>query len=149
MENFFVDDDFFESLNELFESYFDDEQDVYDLDDLTTFNAREGVLKKLFDNRSITKDFLIDSICDFNDYDLSQANNWEKEVSEILNKYISIDTNSIERELPEVYFPHGTKFTITKQDLINHIERYYQINNKKVRVIPDVPREQRMTTDYY
>jgi hypothetical protein len=120
MEEFFVDDEFFETLTELIESYFDDEQEVYELDDSYTLDAREAILEKVIDPKYLSKSEIISNLM-FENYG-EEIYDYESTIRNILEKYIQIDTESIIKELPEVYTNYGDKFKITKKDLINHIE---------------------------
>lgn len=123
MENFFQDDKFHSDLESLMSDLdLNEDQDIKDLDEDWSIDCEEATLEKVFE---LDEDFVVQAI-------LSQTDRWEdrfpvddnderteKQIEDALKMGINIKTmNSL---LPELYYPNGKKFKITKKDLIEYI----------------------------
>lgn len=121
MENFFIEDRFYHDLT----SFMEDLEliEIEDIDELSEdweAQAQDTKLEKMF---SMSKDFAIDAI-------IQQTDKWEErfpEDSDILFNQIknainqSIDIEKLNSLLPELYYPNGKMFKITKKDLLEYI----------------------------
>ena len=116
MQNFFYNDNFYSDLGELID-YLELEPET--LEDDWIINCKETTLQKIF---VMKKEFAIDAI-------VSQTDIWEDrfpEYSEDLFTRIekaigdAIDIDKLNEGLPSLHYANGTKFHITKADIVEY-----------------------------
>ncbi len=120
MEDFFIDDKFYNDLSELMDDRDINDENIKDLPADWTETAEQSKLEKIF---TVKKDFVVNAI-------LEQTDKWEERFPEDSDSIFmqmkiaienSIDIGKLNELLPELYYPDGVKFKITKQDLIEYI----------------------------
>lgn len=119
MENFFINENFHCDLESLI-----NDLDIYEVEELGDdweIQAEESNIEKIF---TLNEDFVVSTIVEHTD-------KWEDrfpEESDDLFKRIknaikqSIDIEKMNSLLPELYYPNGKRFKITKKDLLAFIE---------------------------
>jgi len=120
MENFFYNENFCSDIESLMSDLDLDEDEIQDLEDDWHVTCEETTLEKIF---VIKKDFAVNAI-------MNQTETWEDrfpEECDDLFKRIesaieqSIDIEKMNNLLPELYYPNGKMFKITKKDLLDYI----------------------------
>ena len=118
MENFFYDDKFCTSIEDLMSEL--DIDEVADLEDDWEVICQEATLEKIF---VVTREFATDAI-------LNHTDKWEDRFPEypdiVLNQIKasvsnSIDIDKLNEGLPSLYYPNGKKFKIKKSDLLEWV----------------------------
>lgn len=120
MENFFIDENFYEDLADYIEKTFgDDKEAIEDLDDNFEEDCREGVEQSIFPI-SITTEWIIDTIVEIYDRRFpEESDELYSKIKKLLEANIIVNTEAIEKALPKLFYPYGKRFTITKQDLLD------------------------------
>ena len=119
MENFFIDGKFYNDLSELMDDRDIQDDELHLLDGDWCETAKQSKLEKIF---TLKKDFVVNAI-------IEQTDTWEErfpedsdDLFEEIKKAVEqgIDLEKMNNLLPELYYPDGVKFKITKQDLIDY-----------------------------
>lgn len=122
MENFFVDDKFHSDLESLMSDMgINDDDDIKALEEDWSVDCEESTLEKMF---QVDEKFIVDSIvCQTDKWEdrFPDPDNDEREFAQI-KKAIreSVDIEKMNSLLPELYYPNGKKFKITKKDLLEY-----------------------------
>jgi hypothetical protein len=121
MQNFFYNGYFISDLEDFIEELGLDEEDISDLPDDWEEECQESKLEKIF---VLKEKFILDNI-------MSATEVWEdrfpeesdrtfKEIEKTILQ--SIDVEKLNSLLPEIYYPNGKKFKVTKNDLLEFIK---------------------------
>lgn len=119
MENFFYDEYFCSDIGELMVNLHLEDEDIAELPDDWSVSCEESKFEKIF---ALSKQFVTNAVLDSTD-------KWEerfpedsdsifKQIEKAINEAIDID--KLNAGLPELYYPIGKKFTVTKADLIEY-----------------------------
>ncbi len=121
MENFFIDDNFCHDLDDLIRLC-TMEDDIEELADDWSIIVDEAESQKIF---ILDKDFVVNAISERTDRfeDRFPEDDNDDRLSTQIKKAIeqSIDLEKLNSLLPELYYPSGETFEITKKDLIEHV----------------------------
>lgn len=109
MENFFIEDEFYDDLCSYMEAH-DLEED--NIPDDWSEMANETKLEPMFD---FSMDWIFDRINEERDDENGSAG---ERLVKILEKHI--DFKAIQEEMPKLYYATKVKFEITKQDLLDY-----------------------------
>lgn len=123
MENFFEDDKFHSDLESLMSDHdLNEDEDIKDLDDDWHIDCEGSSLEKIF---VLTEDSIVNSILGHIDRweDRFPAEDYDDRTSDSIHKAIrqGIDIVKMNSLIPELYYPNGKKFKITKKDLLEYI----------------------------
>lgn len=121
MENFFIDENFCSDLDDLIRIYdLEDDNAIPELDEDWSVEVEESELQKIF---TLKKEFVVSAI-------IEKTDTWEERFPEDSDRLFeeikkaieqSIDIEKMNSLLPELYYPNGKKFKITKKDLLEYI----------------------------
>lgn len=121
MENFFIDDKFHMDLDSLITDLdLDDDGAIEALPEDWSIIAEETELQKMF---TLTNDFVVDSV-------VQNTDKWDNRFPEEsdylfvkIKKAIEqgIDLDKMNASIPELYYPNGNNFEITKADLLEYV----------------------------
>jgi hypothetical protein len=120
MEHFFLEDRFYHELGDLIDDLFPEDGDVEGLEDDWSIRVQESKSEKCC---QLSLNRIVDNIMEdvFDLFDDRMPINNEYEINEIRNAIISgIDLDKINESLPSYHYP-TTFTTITKQDLLDHL----------------------------
>jgi len=119
MENFFIDDSFYNDLSDMMDEMEIEEENISELPDDWSQKIQLSKLEKIF---TLNKNFVTDAI-------IQKTDTWEERFPEdpndsFMNKIekaieSGIDIDKINSLLPELYYPTMEFVTITKKDLID------------------------------
>lgn len=121
MENFFIDDKFHMDLDSLITDLdLDDDGAIEALPEDWSIIAEETELQKIF---TLTKEFVVDSIMDATDKWEERFPEDVEDLYEKIKKSIGegIDLDKMNASTPELYYPNGNTFEITKADLLEYV----------------------------
>ena len=116
MENFFVDDTFYDDIGSLMEDLdLFEEQDVENLDGATfSVDCVESTFEPLV---TLSYDWIVDRV---NEERFPEESD---RIDEQFNKAINaIDFDKVNSMMPKLYYPTRKKFTLTKEDFLNYIK---------------------------
>jgi len=119
MENFFIDDSFYNDLSDMMDEMEIEEENISELPDDWSQKIQLSKLEKIF---TLNKNFVTDAI-------IQKTDTWEERFPEDTNDSFmnkiekaiesGIDIDKINSLLPELYYPTMEFVTITKKDLID------------------------------
>jgi hypothetical protein len=119
MENFFIDDKFFTDLTDFMEERDIDENELHLLDGDWSETAEHTELQKIFKlDEKFILEHLMEATDTFEGRFPDDCDSVDKKIKQAIMSGIDID--KINSNLPELYYPSGEKFKITKQDLIDY-----------------------------
>lgn len=117
MENFFDDDRFYSSIEDLIEDMFDGEEDeVKALKEDWILKVETTELEPIFE---IDADKFLELLANRNEDRLTTNDSEEENVLKAINE--SVDFEKLKNLLPKYYYPTGKYVTLTKKDLIDCI----------------------------
>lgn len=121
MENFFIEEEFCHDLDDVIRICdLEYNCSISELEEDWSIEVEESELQKIF---TLTKDFVVNAL-------IEKTDRWEERFPEesdnlferIKNAFEqSIDFEKMNILLPELYYPNGKKFKITKKDLLEYI----------------------------
>lgn len=115
MENFFYDDTFYRDLDDFMESLDLDEESIKELDDNIVYNCYYSKLQPVI---VFDIEWIIDLI---DDERLPEEGRELDKIRELIESNCNFE--AINKGMPMLYYEdRRNKFTITKQDLLKHIE---------------------------
>lgn len=113
MENFFYDDEFYSDISALIDVYWStDKEHVATLPDSYTMQCTFGELQPIFE---FTPDNMAEMVNQerFSDTD---SDNEFRVIRDVV--CFNIDFDKVNALIPKLWYPVGSKFTISKQDLL-------------------------------
>ena len=117
MENFFDDDKYFSSIEDLIEDYFDgDEEQVKALEEGWTLKVELSELEPMF---KLDANELDELLHNSNEERYSEDGDEGRKIKEALNE--CIDFEKLNSMIPKMYYPTNKFVTLTKQDLLDFI----------------------------
>jgi hypothetical protein len=121
MENFFKEEEFCHDLDDVIRICdLEDDGAISELEEDWSIEVEESELQKIF---TLKKEFVVNAI-------IEQTDTWEERFPEDSDRLFeeikkaveqSIDIEKMNSLLPELYYPNGKKFTITKKELLEYI----------------------------
>ena len=112
MENFFIEDEFFSTLDDLIDYI---GLDVEELDDNWTTKVKLSELEPMFE---LDIEFIVNAINDnFEDRFPEDSDNAFKKIEEAIIG--SVDLEKLNKMIPSLYYPNCDYRIITKQDLLD------------------------------
>ncbi len=120
MENFFVDENFYSELSDFAEYLELDEEDIRLLPDDYSETAEEATLEPVFIADERFFDDMVEAIADWNIERFPDDDNRTYEKLKIALKE-SFDIDKLNSLMPKLYYPNGTRFKITKANLLQTI----------------------------
>jgi hypothetical protein len=115
MQNFFIEDEFFSTLDDLIDYI---GLDVEELDDNWTTKVKLSELEPMFQfNEKFIVDAIINNTDLFEDRFPENSDNIFDKIKEGI--IASVDLDKLNKFIPLFYFPTGHYKTITKQDLLD------------------------------
>jgi hypothetical protein len=115
MENFFYKDDFYRDLESFINENFENESEIYELEEDKLFLCLNGKLEPIFE---LSSEWIISRIDDER-FSESNSDNELDKITKVLN---GLDFKKINNLIPKLFYEnHKDRFAITKQDLINSI----------------------------
>lgn len=115
MENFFYDNEYCDSIEDLIYKIVDDEDEIYELDDDFELKCYEAKLEKMeeIDEYWITQRMDEDRFPEDDERTMDRLLKLFKD---------NINFEKINEGMPELWYETGKTFIITKQDLIDYIK---------------------------
>ena len=121
MQNFFYNGYFISDLEDFLEELGLDEEDIIDLPDDWVEECQLSTLEKIFVlNEKFILDGIINSLDVWEDRFPEESDRTFKEIEKAILQ--SIDVEKLNSLLPEIYYPNGKKFKVTKNDLLEFIK---------------------------
>jgi len=115
MENFFIEDEFFSTLDDLIDYI---GLDVEELDDNWTTKVKLSELEPMFQfNEKFIVDAIINNTDLFEDRFPEDSDNAFKKIEEAIIG--SVDLEKLNKMIPSLYYPNCDYRIITKQDLLD------------------------------
>ena len=115
MQNFFIEEKFYSDLSDFAEEFSKDE--IEEMSDDIEWTAENSDLEPIF---QLSAGFVVDSIMDNTDRFEDRFPEDSDEIEEQIKTAIqgAIDFDKLNKSLPELYYPNGEMFKITKADLV-------------------------------
>ena len=115
MENFFIDDKFYNDLSDFADEY--SEEEIEAMADDTEWTAEGSDLELIF---QLDSDFVVDAIMEktywFEDRFPEDSDKTDEQIKTAIRN--AIDFTVLNESLPQLYYPNGEFFKITKADLV-------------------------------
>ena len=116
MENFFANENFYKTIEELVEDMFnDDHETINNLPDDYNIKVEMSNLEPIF---NINAQYLVNILCDNNEERLGDLDDFSS-ILEAFNK--SVDFDMLKVSLPKYNYPNNIFKIITKQDLLDSL----------------------------
>lgn len=117
--NFFIDENFYEDLDDYCEQK---DYDIWNIEDLPydyTENCQYATLEVSIE--TVDLDSLALLIIDDNDHRLGEDDSFHDEIKKAFKE--CFDKDLFLSKVPKLYYPNGQKFVLTKQDIENNLKR--------------------------
>jgi len=117
MENFFIEEKFYGDLSDFADEY--SKEEIQEMSDDTEWTAECSDLEPIFE---LDKYNLFDIVYNcYEDRFPGDSNGIEEQIKTVFNGMIDFD--KLNESLPELYYPNGEFFKITKADLLELLNK--------------------------
>ena len=127
MNNFFVDSDFYETIEDLLvEMEIENTSDAVEyIEEDLALVCEKTTLEPMFKIGKVDQDNILSNVfedlCTRNDDRFPEdSDSTDKKIKEAIKK--SIDFKKLKELLPSLYYPNGEKFIITKKDILTYLK---------------------------